>query len=90
MTDEEIKRIINKFTDVNFEIVKVDDSKSGETTVIIKFNDVTEAENFVTTINLSSSSEKNFVISVGYNLGSVVSFSAMLYPFALLSFLLKL
>ena len=37
LSDEKIKEILEKFTDAEFTIMRVEDSKTGELRVIIKF-----------------------------------------------------
>ena len=55
MTREDAEEIIKKWTDENFEIIKVDEDKdTGEIIVIIEFDDVEKAKNFVDAIRDSS------------------------------------
>ena len=53
MTDEKIDEIINKYTDAEFTIIKFEDETTGDITVIVKFSDIGEAEEFVRKVNAS-------------------------------------
>ena len=54
MTEEEVKEIIKRYTDVEFTIVQFEEDKNGETRIIIRFKDTEKAKDFVNTIRVSS------------------------------------
>ena len=55
MTEEEVKDIIKKWTDGDFEIIKFEENRdTGETIIIIEFKDMEAAQNFVDAIKDSS------------------------------------
>ena len=58
MTKEEFETIAKRYTDDVFEIKGFDvDEKTGETTIIIKFTDAEQAQNFVDKIGEASNSD---------------------------------
>lgn len=80
MSEEEINFIINEYANFEFTIVKFDSNEdTGHTTVIIKFNDLEAAENFVETITASSEIfTANSIIRVNFITEPIGSSSASL------------
>ena len=87
LSDEKIKEILEKFTDAEFTIMRVEDSETGELRVIIKFVNTEDAEEFVKAVKESSdSATTSYIKDVDFNsekLGEG-SFSFMNRPFILL------
>ena len=82
-TEEEVKDILDDYTKEDFIITKFErDEKTGETRVIIKFNDSKKAEEFVENINKNGKPE-HFLRGADFASGKG-SFSSVLSPLSLL------
>ena len=74
MPKEDIENIVKRFTDKEFTIIRYDEDKdSGETIVIIKFNDVDSAKEFVDNAREPSSGDKKEVLNVRFSLEAIES-----------------
>lgn len=81
LSKKEIIDAIKQYTKDEFTIVHFEDT-SGEINVIIEFNDVTSAVDFVENIRSTSDSiTKNLVKSVKYIFSNTESFNPSSYPF---------
>ena len=88
LSREEIERIIKPFTDEDFFIEKIEvDDTTGETTVIVRFKDTEEAENFIETIKASSEFGNGTITSIKAISNGPGSFSFGLAPLSWLLFL---
>lgn len=81
LSDEEIRDVVEQFTEAEFTIIRVED-ESGEVKVIIKFDGIEQAKEFVRKVNGASRSAKSVLKRVGFVPGDD-SFSP---PLALASF----
>lgn len=88
MTEEEIRDILDKFTKERYDVTETDPSKPGETTIIIKFNDASAAEEFYTNLSESSDSAKSFIRSTKFHSRTDGSISSFVCPLMLLNILL--
>ena len=80
-----MKDILEDYTKDGFTITGFEwDEKSGETRVIIKFNDSKDAEEFVENVGKNGNSE-HFIRDIGFVSGNG-SFSSVLIPLFLLYF----
>lgn len=81
MKESEIKNILKSFTDEEYLIEEIKtDKDTGETKVIVKFDDKEKAEDFVRTINSSGRTTESFIrrVSFYFNAHSDIS-SSILY-----------
>lgn len=87
LSNEEIERIVKQYTDAEFTILEVEDNDADKMVVIIKFNDIKDAVDFVRTVN--SSSDNNFIRKVSFNpVNRKISFSATIGSALLLNMLI--
>lgn len=75
--EEIVKKYINE--GVEYKIVKYSKDPEGLVVVVVKFEDVKEAENFIGTIDVSSAMGST-IKRIGFAQGSVVSLAASLNP----------
>ena len=81
MTKEGVEKIIKEIIDKNFVIDKIEEDKStGETTVIIRFDDAKGAKNFVDAIEASGNSDMGITI-IGFLSEKLISLSSTCKPF---------
>lgn len=94
LSKDEIKTIIKEIIDddtVDFVIEKFDiDEETGETKIIIKFNDKEKAENFVDNINYSSEAKRITVKKVNFITDPLSSFSIKNFNPVTLGFMMNL
>ena len=86
MNEKEIREIIKEFTEEEFTIMKFVDDGSGETRVIVKFEDRNTAENFINKVNYSKES-KRIIKRVGFIREDVISMSTLFNPNMFFGFL---
>ena len=67
LSEDKVKAIINGYTDADFTVVKYEDNESGVIKVIVKFNDVGAAEEFVRTVKTTSDATENKIKQIGFN-----------------------
>ena len=82
MTEEEIKEIIKEYTEEGFDIMKIEDDETGGTKVIVKFEDMEVAINFIEKVEASSEG-KTLIRKVGF-IKEITSFSPAHHPMSLL------
>ena len=89
ITKEDVEKIIKEITGENFVIDKIEEGKNtGKTIVIIKFEGVEGAKNFVNAIEASGNSDVEITI-IGFLPEALLSFARTYKPFfSLLSALL--
>ena len=90
MTKEDVKAVLEKYTDEEFTIEKFEvDEETGETTVIIRFVDTKKAEDFVRTVNDNiREGSDNFIKKVNIvESGNEEDFSFKVIPSLLLIFI---
>ena len=90
LDEEEIKKIIEEYTDSDFTIVKIEDGESEGTKVIIKFTDTEKASEFVreTRESIGRNPEENKLGRIAfYSKEYEGSFSFVLSPFSFISLL---
>ena len=82
-TEEEVKDILDDYTKEDFTITGFErDEKTGETRVIVKFNDSKDAEEFAENVDKNGNSE-HFFRNIDFVSGKG-SFSIALVPLSLL------
>ena len=67
LTQKEIEKIIEKYTDEEFTIIRFEESESGEIRAIIKFKDIERAESFIETIKTSSEAGNGLIKEIVYS-----------------------
>ena len=82
MTNEEIEKIIKKYTDADFKITVIE-STTDEIRVIVEFVDTEKAESFIETVR-NSSKGKTLIKRVGFIQEGTISFSPAYHPMNLL------
>ena len=90
MTDVKIEEIVGQYTDAKFTIIRIEDDSTEGITVIVKFTDLEEAEEFVRKVNTYKKDEDS-IKSIGFSSEYYINFSSTLSnPFALLNIILTI